>query len=155
MRIKSKYTTFAALDVGHTQRGSSLAIFALDQETEVLARDLNGLLARPRVFVAKPRNLRQKPDIASTCVGRYIHASRPDIRHCEIKRETVDPGIKTIRDGARGRHIVGVRNVEQQAIRENAGGARYDQMTGGQFFLVDREFAETPRAESQRLQPEV
>ena len=116
---------------------------------------MNRLLAYSRILVSKCSHLRQIAGVTIALCHGHIDAALAIVWDRKIYIYTLDSGLKKWSQGLGGGSGIGIGDIEQQAIRKNPRGARNQQMSCRQLFLVNSQFAEAPRAELQRLQTEL
>ena len=133
---------------------TAFAVLVFRQQPQVLARYLNRFVAGAGIFVAEGRHLH---NVTAAAIGSRgdIQSALPIVRNREVDVEALHSRLEQLRQCLRWRRRIRVRNVEQQAIRKDAGGARNHQLAFGKHLLVEDQLAEAPGAELKRLQAEI
>src|SRR5208337_3528447 len=152
--IQAKRACIGSLQVGDAQYGAAFPILVLRQQPQVLARNLQGLVARTSVFVAEGRHFHHVA-AAAIRTGGNVQSALPVIRHRQVNIQALVSRLELLSQRLRGRRRIRLGNLEHQSIGKNARRARNRKLTFTQQLLIQRELAETPGAELQRLQTEI
>src|SRR5262249_47370057 len=97
-----------------------LAALTFHQKTQILARDLDRLLADTVIFVAELGDLSRVPAIAIMLSGRNVETALAVIRNSQIDIKRAGPRLEELRNCFRWRWRIGTRDFKQQAVGENS-----------------------------------
>ena len=84
-----------------------------------------------------------------------IQATLTIVRNGQVDVETLSSGLEEFLQRFGRRRRIGFRNLEQQSIGENAGGARDGKLPFCQQLRIDRKLAKSPRTKLERLQAKI
>jgi hypothetical protein len=141
-----------AANAGEADGGVTIQRLIAGQDAKVLARDLDGLLVHPAIFVAQHGDFREVAGAGILARGqRNIQAGDALLRDAQEHVELVLVDVERFRQGlGRGRRI-GRGNVERHAVREKASRRCDGHVPGRQLFMVNPYMAEAPRTKTERF----
>ena len=130
----------------HADRGKALPRFAFGEQAEILARHHHRLLAESGILVAQHRGLGLVARVDIAGLKGNVDAGQLLMRDGEIDVARLLIGIEEIEQRLFRRRRIGIRDIEEESVREDAGRLRERQVAAGQFLAIEAELLETPRA---------
>src|ERR1035437_1176980 len=152
--IELKRARRSPFHVGDAQHRRTFAVFRVRQQTHILSRDLDGLLAGAGVLVAKGGHFRQVAS-ASVFAGGDIETALAVVGNRQVNVQTLRPRLEKFFQGFGRWWRIRFWNLEQQSIGKDACGTRNNKLTIGQQLSINRQFAEAPGTKLECLQAEI
>src|SRR5262245_14050869 len=155
MRIHAERPSLVPLHAADAQPGIPVERFALRQQPQILARDLDRLFRKPGVLVAEQFDLRPVPRRVLPLGASHVQTALAILRHRQKQVEHFLIRVEAIRQLPVRRGRIRIGDLEQQTVRKNTRAARDLENAAVQVLLADLQGAETPGPERQVFQMEL